>query len=207
MSRDYANEKNYYFTSFVYRLAAVYAWIRKINDDMVYLDTTIASREDLYFIKFLKLFSEVMCDVILFDGFEYDSSYQTDHVFRNNLDAMAAAMMVNGRVCTFSEFQNNLQGYMANLEGACEFIDGMSPEEKRYRWDRIQILHLVLISFLNAFGYDFQETGRKKISTLLNSPRSSRFLANFIRMLERDKLADQKSVKAVLKRINKKHKG
>lgn len=47
---------HYYLASFSYRILAFFAWVRKIESEMVYLDTTIASRKDLNLIKFLRIF-------------------------------------------------------------------------------------------------------------------------------------------------------
>jgi len=105
VNREYRNKDNYYFISFVFRLLCFYAWIKKIEDEMVYLDTTIASREDMEFMKFLRLFPGVLCDLVLTDGFEYDPFHETDHFFKNSLEHMAAVLIKDGEVCTFPNFR------------------------------------------------------------------------------------------------------
>lgn len=60
---------SYYLRSFVYRILCFFAWIRKLEREIVYLDTTVASKQDLELIKFLRLFPAILCDVQLFSGF------------------------------------------------------------------------------------------------------------------------------------------
>ena len=164
---EYTKKEHYYFHSFVYRVICVYAWIKKIENEMVYLDTTIATKEDLELIKFLRVFPEILCDLFLVNGLEYDANHQTDHLFTGTLDHMACSLLVNGNVCDFSSFQANLDKYIPNLEPLCKLIECMSPDEERYRWDRFQILHYTIIAFLNAYGYDFQVTRDSKLKEII----------------------------------------
>lgn len=198
VEKEYTNKENYYFISFVYRAICIYAWIKKIENEMVYLDTTIATKEDLEFIKLLRVFPEAICDLYLVKGFEYDANHQTDHLFRGTLDHMACSMISNGKVCDFSDFQENLGKYMPELEPLCKLIECMSPDEDRYRWDRFQILHFTIMVFLNAYGYDFQVTQDAKLRKIIKKPRSSRLVPNYIGLLERDKLSKQKHVKSLI---------
>lgn len=188
----------YYFTSFVYRFVAVFSWVKKIEKEMVYLDTTIATAKDMEFLKFLRLFPQLMCDLILFKGFEYDDNYQKDHFFTNNFDHMSESLIKENSVYSFSEYEQHCRELKEDLECACLFIDGMSPDEERLRWDRLQILHIVLMVFLNTFGYDFQRTEGDKFNEIINKPRKSRLISNFTGMLDKNKLSNQKEFKRII---------
>ncbi len=197
---DYCDSRAYYFNSFVYRLMAVFAWIRKIEEEMIYLDTTIASKEDMEFIKFLRVFPEIMYDIdLLFKGYDYDANYQTDHFFRNNLETMAGALFQGDSVCTFAQFENRLASYSEHLRPVCQYVDGISPTENRLRWDRLQVLHVATMVFLNSYGYDFQRTTADKLRTIIKKPRRSKLLANFADLLERNSLASQKEFKRTIR--------
>jgi len=197
---NYESKGNYYFNSFVYRIICVFAWIKKIEDEMVYLDTTIALTKDLEFIKYIRLLPQIFFDVMLFKGFDYDENRQTDHFFRNNLETMAQSLITDMKeVCTFTQFEESLDKYMKSLYPLCLFLDGIFPEEPRLRWDRLQVFHLALIAFLNSFGYDFQITPNNKIMDILGKPRRSRLLRNFKELLQRNKLTEQKEFKNLLK--------
>lgn len=189
----------YYFTSFVYRFIAVFSWIKKIETEMVYLDTTIATKNDMEFIKFLRLFPQLLCDLTLFKGFDYDSNYQTDHFFANNLDYMSESIIKGKSIYTYPEFERKMKELEEPISHVCCFIDGISPDEDRLRWDRLQVFHVVLMVFLNTYGYDFQKTSNDKFREIINSPRKSRLLNNFIEMVERNKLSKQKEFRKVIK--------
>ena len=69
---DYNNPNNYYFQSFVYRILSVYAWMRKIELELIHLDTTIAISDDLNFVKFIRFYGRIFSDIAFFKGFKYD---------------------------------------------------------------------------------------------------------------------------------------
>lgn len=197
---NYAETKNYYFNSFVFRIIVVFSWIKKIENEMLYLDTTIATKEDLEFIKFLRLLPQLLCDVSLFKSFQYDANRQTDHIFRNILEGMAESLVVDDKVITFSDYQDKIVDYSRKIAIMCRFIDGMSPDDTdRLRWDRLQIFHFALMAFLNTFGYDFQHTSKNKLKKLINQPRKSKLCDNFNLLLERNRFSSQKQLKKVLK--------
>ena len=191
----------YYFKSFVYRFVRVFSWIRKIEDEMVYLDTTIATRSDMEFLKYLRLFPQLLCDLSLFEGFDYDPNYQKDHIFTNNFERMSQCMIKENSIYTYPQFEEEFGVLKEDLFHACKFIDGLSPDEDRLRWDRLQVLHIALTAFLNSFGYDFQKASDEKIEELINQPRKSRLIANFVQLIKRNKLDKQKEFKKVIKVI------
>jgi hypothetical protein len=44
------------------------------------------------------------------------------------------------------------------LRPVLDFFDGLSPDEPRFRWDRLVILNLLLMSFIKAYGYPMQKS-------------------------------------------------
>jgi hypothetical protein len=193
--------KSYYFSSFVYRMVVFFSWIRKIEQEMVYLDTTISTKEDLDFIKYLRLLPQVFCDLYLFEGFDYDKNYASDHFFKNDFELMADCLTKEGEICDFAEFEKSFSKHLPYLKSMCLFLDGISPDESRLRWDRLQMFHISLMAFINTFGYDFQYTSKDKIRRIVSSPRKSKLINNYIGLLERDKIHRQKELKKVIKAI------
>ena len=84
---DFGN-RHYYFHSFAYRILALYAWINKIQNELIHLDTTIATKDDLEFIKFMKFYGRIFSDTAFFKGFTFDYENQTYHIFKNNFDEL-----------------------------------------------------------------------------------------------------------------------
>jgi len=151
MSGVFDKPSKYYFNSFVYRVAILYTWVEKIETDLILMDTTIASKEDLDFVKFLRLFKQVLCDATLIKYKEgYDSSKETDHFFTGTINSIANALVKqDGNIMRFDEYNEGLKPLSTKLEPICKFLDSVSPDESRHRWDRLRLLHLSLLCFLN----------------------------------------------------------
>jgi len=200
---DYKQE-DYFFHSTVYRLLCVFAWIKKINKEMIYLDTTIATKEDLYFIKFLRAFPNIFCDLTFIVGPNADGSYAIDHFFRINFDLLPDSIMSNNEINSYSEYKKSLPTIYNQIEELYRYIDGISPTEMRMRWDRLHLFHLTLITFLNCYGYDFQQTSDKKIKEVLTIPKTSKYLKNYFTFLAEYRLDKNKEVKR-LRKLSKKY--
>lgn len=194
----YTNPQNTYFVSTVYRMAVFFAWIKKIEKDMIYLDVTLATKEDLYFVKYLKLLQLIFCDHSLFDGYKYDKNYARDHFFRNNFEKMVESLIIDDKICDFTYYEENLIDLSMNLNGLCLFLDGINPYENRYRWDVLQLFELTLIAFLNSYGYDFQYTNKKEISQLISHNRIGLFYQNYLNVLSKMKMDKQKELRKVI---------
>jgi hypothetical protein len=176
--------RHYYLASFTYRFMSFFAWVRKVESQMIYLDGTIASRDDLNFLKFLRLLDQIMCDAALFTGLEYDDNISRDHFFKNNFVHMCECFWKNDEIMSYSDFKNNVGQCLDEAAPVIDFLSGICPEEQRFRWDRLQALHYVLLLFLNSYGYDFQRTSIKKIIYLVNlSPRKNKTITNIADMI------------------------
>ncbi|MBI5539349.1 MAG: hypothetical protein HY951_04770 [Bacteroidia bacterium] len=187
-----------YFKSFVYRFVTFFAYIRKIEGELIFIDSTFASKKDLEFIKFLRTFPQIFCDVKFFEGFKYDKSIARDHFFRNNFEKMVESFIRQDKVISYNDYNEELYLYNDSIAQICIFFDGMTPEEERYRWDLIQTFHLTLIGFLNSYGFDFQYTSTDKINHIIITPRKSKLLANYKNIMTRYKLDSNKEFKKIL---------
>lgn len=191
--------EHYYFHSTIYRLLCVFAWIKKINKEMIFLDTTIASKEDLDFIKFLELFPNIFCDLTFIVGQNADGDYAVDHFFRTHFELFADIVTSNNKVHSYAEFKDSLSTTYGQIQELYEYIDGISPNENRMRWDRLHLMHLTLLVFLNCYGYDFQQTNDTKIKQVLTKPKTSSFLNNYFKLLKEYRLDNNKEVKRLRK--------
>ena len=190
---------SYYFKSFLYRLLSFFAWIRKAENEMIYLDTSIATKEDVIFIKFLNLFQKIFYEARLLveTDSDYDVFFEVDHFFTDNFRSICEKLLTddNDSVCTYEEFvtpDTSLNSY----------LDGLNPTEKRYRWDILQLLHYLSIAFLNTYGYDFQYTNENQINDLISKKTTkSKLNKSFLRLLDDYKLSNQKELRKILKRL------
>lgn len=191
---DKSISEQYYLYSFAYRLLAFYAWCAKAEGDMIYLDSTVAENKDLDFVKFLKLFPQIMCDASLFSGVEYDVSHDTDHFYKNDFNNMIRQMIVNEKIISFEDFKTKITNEELNIEKVVNFLSEITPHENRLRWARVEILHIALLMFINTFGYDFQHTSNVKIKELQGKYPKNVALLNFEHMLRRFNLKENAEV-------------
>lgn len=200
------DSKQYYITSFTYRIIVVYYWIYKIEKELIFLDSTISTKTDLDFIKYLKLFQRTLTDIKLFDGLYEEEEYETypkDHFYANELGAFVNYVQEDDELISFEKFKIKVNESHEPILKLLNFLDGLSPNENRPRWERLHSLNLVLILFLNSFGYDFQKTSEQQIIKTLEFPRKSKVRSNFLRLLNNDKLEKQKEVKRLIKELKK----
>lgn len=204
---NYLSDDRYYFNSFVYRLASVIWWSNKVEMELIYLDTTVAEREDLDFIKFCKKFSSILCQAKLFKGLGYDDSKELDHFFKHKLISQASKLSDNNSlIVEYSVYENDLSQYIKGMKGLCEFIDGVSPNEERYRWARIYCMQLLNATFLNTYGYDFQKIEEETIQEIVGSIRGcnngTAILTNFVELIRDYKLNGNHEVSKLINAIN-----
>lgn len=198
---DYSPE-NHYFHSCVHRFLAVSALTRQFEKKAIYVDGRIAEKGDFLFLRYVAVLHWCMTDVALFEGLEYDKEYETDHFFSDNFRKYCDLCIQ--KEDTIIEFDNlsSLVQDDRSLDAVLEFFDGLSPEEDRYRWDRMVAFHLLLIGFINNFGYEEQKTSKKKIQIVASKIKHPEVLRNIINWLPRHGLVDKKGGKLILSACN-----
>jgi hypothetical protein len=174
----------YYFHSFAYRIICVFGWIRKIENEMIFLDTTLASSRDLDFLKFLRLFPRVFCNISVVEAKETKDKRE-DSFTRHTFEVLSASILTDTGVKSYTEFVNDLPDLQAELGFLFEFLDGITPREDRRRWHRLKLLHALLIVFLNTYGYDFQKSDNEKIRKMLCRPFPSLYTKNYPRFFRK----------------------
>ena len=204
----YYKESKYYFHSFIYRLASVIWWSNKIEKELIYLDTTIADEEDLYFLKFCKFINITLSQVKLYENLEYDGSSDVDHFYHHKLEQQVSCLSndTKDNLVGYNDYEKDLIKYLKSMDGLCKFIDGIHPSEDRLRWNRIYSLHLILIAFLNNYGYDFQKTSEKQIEEIISFMKMSKnyevILKNLKTLLVKYKLGENQEIKKIIDRMN-----
>ena len=112
--------------------------------------------------------------------------------FSNNLESIARSLIEDESVCTYQQFEANIDLMTEPISHVCAFIDGLSPEEERLRWARFQTLHLMLMAFLNTFGYDFQISSNEEFKEIIDNARPGSLLQNFGNLVQRNRLSRQR---------------
>jgi hypothetical protein len=201
-SEPWLSSRGNYYKSFVYRFISFFAYIRQIEKELIYIDSTFAGKTDLEFIKFLRTFPQLFCDVKLFKGEDYDKSLAVDHFFRNNFENICDSFIRLNEVVTYSSFIDDFDKFEFENKKLFEYFDSICIDETRYRFDLIKTFHLTLIAFLNTYGYDFQETTIRQIGDVIENPRKSRLYKNYKDVLIRNKLDKNKWIREIIKNMH-----
>lgn len=196
------NYEGYYYQSTIYRILRHFAWIKIIQNKLIFLDTTIATKEDLFFVKYLNYFPQLFQDTDLFDGFNYDTNHSKDHIYRDIFEELYSNLIKDENVISYTDFKEIFGRDHVKFLPICRFIDNINPEEDRLRWDLIHCFHLTLISFLTSYGYDYQQTTKQQINSFLKIHRKCKIYDNYRKLIHRNKLEDEKSIKLLIKEIN-----
>jgi hypothetical protein len=196
---DY-KQPGYYLLSFVHRFLAVFSFIRQFENEAIYVDRRIAEPEDFIFLNYLEAIRWVMTDVALFDGIPYDSSHQRDHFFSDNFREYCDGCAAHGEFITYVELKDRV-ARVRSLDPVLQFFDSLRPSEDRLRWDRLVGLHLLLMAFVNSFGYEPQYTPQSKFESVAAQIRRQRVLENLANWLPRHGLGGDKESRRIIRAL------
>lgn len=149
------DEPNYYLWSTAYRFLTLCSLARQFEAQAFYIDVRIAQQSDLDFVKFAKAFRWLMTDLALVEGLEYEPWEGTDHFYNDRFRGICDSFRKEDDVLSLADFEEQAPTD-PNLRQVLAFFDGLQAAEPRLRWDRLVALHLFVMAFLNAFGYDMQ---------------------------------------------------
>lgn len=178
------SDKDYFLSSFVYRFLFVHSLIRQFESEAIYVDKRIAKKADFRFLNYLTVLGWVMTDVALFEGISYDKNVQKDHFFGDNLRVYCDACIENRQFLAPGAFRQLVEKD-DTLHPVFAYFDGLDQSEERLRWDRLVAFHLILMAFLNSFGYETQHTGRAKITAVAQRIRHPEVISNLLAWLPR----------------------
>lgn len=190
----------YYLLSTVYRFLNVSALVRQLESQALLLDPKIAEKQDFTFLSYVAALRWVMTDVALFDGLSYDAYHERDHFFSDHFRLYSEACVKDGRVLSYDEFSNGPSASQ-QLEPVLRFFSGLSKAEERYRWDRLVAMHLILMSFLNTFGYKRQRCKPESFAQAASMVKNRRVLSNLVSWLPSHDLDRAKEAKRMAKAI------
>ncbi|OHV00440.1 hypothetical protein BLA34_12675 [Ralstonia solanacearum] len=190
----------YYLLSTVYRFLSMSALVRQLESEALLLDPKIAEKQDFTFLSYVAALHWVMTDVALFEGLSYDSYRERDHFFSDHFRRYSESFIRDGRMLSYEEFSNGPSAGQ-QLEPVLRFFSGLSRLEERYRWDRLVAMHLVLMSFLNTFGYKRQRCKAESFAHAASMAKNKRVLNNLVDWLPNHDLARVKEVRRMVKAI------
>lgn len=177
------HERHYFFHTTVLRFLALLSIANRFERDAFYIESQLASRDEVSFLWYCKGMRVLATDVRLFAGLGYDANEAVDHLFKDELRDMCAAITKDDGsevgLAAFVELFPN-----GDLERALQFFDGLKPNENRYRFDRVVALHLLVASFLNRFGYERQHISSSSLTDIAGQIRHEQVSNALIDLLD-----------------------
>lgn len=198
----YADAEFYYFQSFVYRFLNVCALVRQLESEAVLLDARIAKDDDFTFLNYAAAIHWVMTDVALTDGLPYDNFDQTDHFFSDTFRSYTDYIIRDGVFLGFSEFSEQLKCNTATINPVLTYFDGLNPREPRLRWDRLVAFHLLLMAFINSFGYPRQYSNQEQFIEVAKKIKHIKVIENLVKWLPRHSLGNSLEARKIIRAAN-----
>ncbi|HBS85470.1 MAG: hypothetical protein A2W91_16820 [Bacteroidetes bacterium GWF2_38_335] len=160
----------YYINSFIYRFLLIIHLTIKTERDTITIDSTIAEKSDILFLKYVKTFKDIFTDIDILRELGYDHRQNTNHFYKNDLIGYTKAVLSlnNERVMDFDDFKEKLdQNYLILKKVIHYFID-INADDYDKNLNVLRCYHIIGISFLNTFGHTYQKTSKKKFKKIFN---------------------------------------
>ncbi|CAM1350291.1 hypothetical protein [Tenacibaculum crassostreae] len=163
---NWGKTQQYYIKSFVYRFLKFLHWTLKTENDTISIDTTIADKNEILFLKYIKTFKDIFTDADLLEELNYDKRHNTNHFFKNDLIGMTKWILEGERVIDFDEFETIIEMNYDGMRETIEYFTKIQHADDDKNLNILRCCHLICIQFLNSFGHDYQKTEEDKIRTI-----------------------------------------
>lgn len=197
---DYANKENYYFQSSVCRFLHFCSLVLRFEREAQFIDSRIAEKADLDFLRYAKAFIWAATDADLFAGLGYDPFRPIDHFFRDELKVATDSCCDGDEFTSFRDFRAGIRKNR-DLRDVLQFFDGLRPDEDRLRWNRVVALDLLIMAFINSFGYKWQKSTSKEFATTAGRICHPEIVMNLVSWLPKLGLDGERSIKQMLAAI------
>src|SRR5215212_848907 len=153
----YNQPENYYFRTTVYRFLELYTYAHRFETQALFIDSRIADEQDFLFMQYVETFLRIAGDTHLYDDLDYDERESREHILIDNLREVCESCWQGEDFATIEGFRTMLRRTPGtSLRSVLEFLEGLGTDERPLRYDRMVSLHLLLMAFINTFGYEYQ---------------------------------------------------
>ncbi|WP_087111840.1 hypothetical protein [Halomonas citrativorans] len=165
---NWFHTNQYYLNSFIYRFLVFMSYCIKTEEGILSMDSTVADKDDIVFLKYVKTFKNLFCEFNLLTDLGYKQNDDANHFFRNELKGYCSWVEMNGKVVDFEDFNSKLRYSYDDLEKVIEYFSKIENNDSDKTLNILRCAHLLAVSFLNRFGHSYQYTEKDKMNTLNN---------------------------------------
>ena len=190
---EWRTKEKYYLKSFVYRFLVLIHWILRVERDTMTVDSTIADNKDLVFLKYIKAIKKVFCSAKLLEELGYkNDGHNTNHFFKDDLIGFSKIVLKGEAVMDFDEFKEETKDDYDRLRSVIVYFSKIQDTGDDKNLNVLMCFHLMLIFFLDEFGYNYQRTEEDKLDSLLKFYSSKIQIKNgFVDFLKKNKLTSE----------------
>lgn len=185
--------------STLYRFLSMFARIHLINQELIHFDQTKAHEEDLVLIKFFRIMPLVFQDKDLEINLSKEYNKRS-LIQRNTFEEMYNWMIYKNSVISYTQFKDDYYTEKHLFQPLIDYLTEINPNDDTTKWDRLFSLHLLIMGFLNKFGYDFQYNTEANIKKYIKRQgRYEMFVNVKIHLIDKFKLDKDEEVKKLLR--------
>jgi len=199
-SSDWFSNEQYFVNSSIYRHLEFFHWVIKTEKDTISVDSTLADKNDILYLTYIKTFKNIFSDVDLLSELGYNAGDDTNHFFKNDIETYGNWISSNGQTIDFDSFKTKLKYGYTEYKKVIEYWTKIQNDENDKNLNTLWSFHLISISFLNRYGHNYQKTDKKKLKILTDTYRQKlKVKVGFKNFIIKNKL--NKEMNEILKAI------
>jgi hypothetical protein len=202
LQSEYLAKDDEILKSTIYRFLSSFAWMHLINKELIHFDPTNAHEKDLVLLKFLRVLPLIFQDKDLENniGKKFNSK---SLIRRNTFEEMYKWLIYEKQIINYSEFLLKWNEHQPKINPLVEYFTNLNPKNESTKWDRIFTFHLLIMGFLNKFGYDFQKSDEGNMKKYIKRQGEYKMYENINKhLIKKFKLSDVDEVKTMMKIAN-----
>lgn len=199
LSKGKVEKDDQILKSTIYRFLSSFAWMHLIKKEIIHFDPTKAHEEDLVMMKFLRILPLPFQDEDLESNMS--RTFNKKSLIQSNIfEEMYKWMIKEKQIISYSIFLQEFDDNLHLFESLQEYLINLKPETESTRWDRLFTFHLLIMCFLNRFGYDFQHNSEANMKKYIMRQGQYEMFKNIDKhLIQKFKLNKVEEVKNMLK--------
>lgn len=176
---------SYYFHSTLLRFLRLMSLATRFESSAFFIQSDLGSKRDVKFLFFAKGMRWMATDTELFADLapRYEVANADAHFFTDHLRDMCSVIVNKDETERGLEKFADLLGQQqarSRLDPVLSFFAGLDRTGARRTWDRLVALDLVVMAFLNEFGYEEQKSSDELFRRVANQLRDPTIATNLL---------------------------
>ncbi|PHI18058.1 hypothetical protein CEQ90_19930 [Lewinellaceae bacterium SD302] len=163
---NWFDQNQYYLNSFIYRILLFGHYLNQTENSVLSIDTKIADNEDILYLKFVKSMINIFSDVEIHNELEYKNDDNVSHIFKDDFETLTDFVVGSNKILKFSDFKIVLRDSYDEMEMIIKYLTQINDDDQDVVLNTLRCLHLLILSFLNKYGHEYQITEKDKMNSI-----------------------------------------